>query len=71
MADEVSGKVKHVGGKIQEEVGELLGDSKMKRHGKLNQVEGEAEQDLDRAEDAVEDAATRKRAAQRAKNEDD
>jgi uncharacterized protein YjbJ (UPF0337 family) len=71
MADELNGKIKHVGGKIQEEVGELLGDKKMKREGKLSQVEGEAEQDLDRAADAVEDAALRKNAARRAKEEND
>jgi uncharacterized protein YjbJ (UPF0337 family) len=71
MADELDGKIKHVGGKIQEEVGELLGDRKMKREGKLSQVEGEAEQDLDRAADAVEDAALRKNAARRAKEEND
>lgn len=71
MADEMSGKIKHVGGKIQEEVGDLLGDKKMKREGKLSQVEGEAEQDLDRAADAVEDAALRKNAARRAKEEND
>ena len=44
MADELSGKIKHAGGKIQEEVGEFLGDKKMRREGKLSQVEGEAEQ---------------------------
>lgn len=68
MADELSGKAKHVGGKIQEEVGELLGDSKLKRDGKLNQMEGEAEQDLGRAKDAVEEAALRKNAAKDAKD---
>jgi uncharacterized protein YjbJ (UPF0337 family) len=68
MADEVSGKIKHAGGKIQEELGEFLGDKRMRREGKLSQVEGEAEQDLDRAADAVEDAAARKAAARRAKN---
>ena len=70
MADEVSGKIKHATGKIQEEVGEFLGDRKMKRDGKLSQIEGEAEQDLDRAADAVEDAALRKNAARRAKESD-
>ena len=70
MADDTNGKIKHAGGKIQEEVGELLGDRKMKRTGRLNQVEGEAEQDLDRAEDAIEDAAERKAAAKRLKRED-
>jgi uncharacterized protein YjbJ (UPF0337 family) len=71
MADDLSGKIKHVGGKIQEEAGELLGDRKLKREGKLSQIEGEAEQDLDRAADAVEDAALRKNAAQRAKEGND
>jgi uncharacterized protein YjbJ (UPF0337 family) len=69
MADEISGKIKHATGKIQEEVGELLGDKKMRREGKLSQIEGEAEQDLDRATDAVEEAALRKNAAQRAKED--
>jgi uncharacterized protein YjbJ (UPF0337 family) len=69
MADELSGKIKHATGKIQEEVGEFLGDKKMRREGKLSQIEGEAEQDLDRAADAVEDAVLRKNAAQRAKED--
>jgi uncharacterized protein YjbJ (UPF0337 family) len=69
MADEINGKIKHATGKIQEEVGEFLGDKKMRREGKLNQVEGEAEQDIDRATDAVEDAVARKTAARRAKGD--
>jgi uncharacterized protein YjbJ (UPF0337 family) len=69
MADDISGKIKHAGGKIQEEVGEFLGDSKMRREGKLSQVEGEAEQDLERAADAAEEAALRMNAAKRAKEE--
>ena len=69
MADELDGKIKHLGGKIQEEVGELLGDKKMKRDGRLSQIEGEAEQDLDRATDAVEDALARKNAAKIAKGD--
>jgi uncharacterized protein YjbJ (UPF0337 family) len=68
MADELDGKIKHLGGKIQEEVGELLGDKKMKRDGRLSQIEGEAEQDLDRAADAVEDALARKNAAKIARD---
>ena len=71
MADELKGKIKHAGGKIQEEVGEFLGDRKMRRKGKLNQMEGAAEQDIDRAADAVEDAVERKTAAQRAKRLND
>lgn len=69
MADELDGKIKHVGGKIQEGMGELLGDRKLKREGKLNQAEGVAEQDLDRAQDAVEEAAERKNTARRLKEE--
>ena len=69
MADEISGKIKHATGKIQEEVGEFLGDKKLRREGKLNQVEGEAEQDIERATDAVEDAVARKAAARRAKGD--
>jgi uncharacterized protein YjbJ (UPF0337 family) len=70
MADEMDGKIKHVGGKIEEAAGDILGDRKMKRHGKLSKVEGEAEQDLDRATDAAEDAAARANAAKVAKDED-
>jgi uncharacterized protein YjbJ (UPF0337 family) len=69
MADEISGEIKHAAGKIQEEAGEFLGDRKMRREGKLNQVEGEAEQDLDRAADAVEDASIRRNAARKAKEQ--
>jgi uncharacterized protein YjbJ (UPF0337 family) len=70
MSDDLSGKAKHAGGKIQEEIGELLGDNKMKRHGKLSQVEGEAEQDQADAEDKATDAAARKNAARVAKELD-
>ena len=69
MADELNGKIKHATGKIQEGIGDFLGDKKMKREGKLSQIEGEAEQDIDRATDAVEDAVERKNAARRAKED--
>ena len=68
MADETKGKAKHVGGKITEKVGEFLGDNQLANQGRLSQVEGEAEQDQARAEDAAADAAARKRAAQVAKD---
>lgn len=67
MADDTSGKARHLGGKIQEGLGDLLGDRELKRQGKLDQVEGRAEQDQARAEEAVLDAAARRRAAERAK----
>jgi uncharacterized protein YjbJ (UPF0337 family) len=63
MADEIKGKVQHVGGKIKEKVGDVLGDRRMERAGVLSQVEGEAEQDQARAEEEMEEAALRKHAA--------
>ena len=71
MADDISGKIKHVAGEVQEAAGDLLGDREMKRKGRLTQVEGEAEQDLERAADAAEDAAIRKNAAKRLKDQTD
>jgi uncharacterized protein YjbJ (UPF0337 family) len=68
MADDTGGKIKHVGGKVQEKVGEALGDRRMERKGRLSQVEGEAEQDQARAEDEAEEAALRKQAARREKD---
>lgn len=68
MADDTTGKIKHVGGKIEEAVGDLLGDNKLRQEGQLTQAEGEAEQDQARAERAAADAAARKRAAQIAKD---
>jgi uncharacterized protein YjbJ (UPF0337 family) len=71
MADDTSGKTTHLGGKIKEGVGDLLGDRKLKREGKLDQVEGEAEQDQARAQEAASDAAARRAAARAAKGETD
>ena len=67
MADDLNGKIKHAGGKIEEAIGEFVGDRKLTEEGRLSQVEGEAEQDQARAEDAAVDAAARKRAAKAAK----
>ena len=69
MSDETSGKVKHVGGKIKEKLGDVLGDEKLRRDGVLSQVEGEAEQDQARAEEEAEDAAVRKNAAKTARKQ--
>lgn len=69
MADEVNGKGKHLGGKLKEGIGELLGDSEIEREGRLDQMEGRAEQDQARAEEEAMDAAERRIAARRAKNE--
>jgi uncharacterized protein YjbJ (UPF0337 family) len=69
MADELNGKAKHVGGKIKEGVGDLLGDSKMKREGKLAQHEGEAEQDAARAREDLKEASEREAAARAARKQ--
>lgn len=70
MADETKGKARHVGGKIQEAAGDLLGDRKMKRQGKLAQVEGEAEQDESQAQEDADEANLRKNAARSARKLD-
>lgn len=67
MADDLTGKLTHLGGKIKEGVGDLLGDASVKREGRLDQVEGAAEQDAARAEDAMTEANARRIAAQQAK----
>jgi uncharacterized protein YjbJ (UPF0337 family) len=69
MADDLEGKATHVGGKIKEGLGELVGDRKLEREGKLDQVEGRAEQDQARAEEQARDAALRRESARQAKNE--
>lgn len=60
MADETKGKGEHVGGKIKEGLGDLLGDREMEREGKLQQKKGEAEQDEARAREKAEEARERK-----------
>jgi len=67
MADDVQGKLTHLGGKIKEGLGELLGDRSVEREGRLDQMEGRAEQDAARAEDAMLDANARRVEAKRAK----
>ena len=68
MADDASGKAKHVGGKIKEEAGDMLGDSEMEREGRLDQEEGRAEQDEARAREQADEARARKRVARDEKN---
>lgn len=69
MADEINGKGQHVGGKIKEGLGDLLGDRELEREGRLDQAEGRAEQDQARAEEEAMNAAERRIAARRAKND--
>jgi uncharacterized protein YjbJ (UPF0337 family) len=64
MADDLTGKATHLGGKIKEGLGDLLGDRQLKTEGRLEQVEGAAEQDAARAEEALLDANARRVAAE-------
>jgi uncharacterized protein YjbJ (UPF0337 family) len=68
MADDLTGKLNHLAGKVKEGVGDLLGDRQIEREGRLDQLEGAAEQDAARAEDAMMDANARRLEAQRAKD---
>lgn len=70
MADDLDGKARHVGGKIKEGVGDLLGDREMEAEGRLEQTEGRAEQDAARAEEELREAEARRIAARRAKELD-
>jgi uncharacterized protein YjbJ (UPF0337 family) len=69
MADEANGKLRHLGGKIKEGVGDLLGDRKLEQEGELDQIEGRAEQDEVRAAEAAREANARRQAARIAKGE--
>jgi uncharacterized protein YjbJ (UPF0337 family) len=66
MADDVTGNATHLGGKLKEGLGDLLGDRQMKTEGRLEQAEGVAEQDAARAERDLEEARLRKAAAEQA-----
>lgn len=67
MADDAKGKGKHIGGKIKEGAGELLGDRELEREGRLDQTEGRAEQDEARAVEEAREARERQRASKAAK----
>ncbi|QGZ41658.1 uncharacterized protein YjbJ (UPF0337 family) [Pseudoduganella flava] len=55
-SDQIKGRAKEVGGKIQEEAGELVGSSKQQAKGLKNQVEGKVQKKVGDAREAVEDA---------------
>lgn len=60
MADDVTGKATHLGGKLKEGLGDLLGDRQMKTEGRMEQAEGVAEQDSARAEEELREANARR-----------
>ncbi|MBW3570251.1 MAG: CsbD family protein [Gemmatimonadetes bacterium] len=66
MADDATGKATHLGGKLKEGLGDLLGDRHLKTEGRLEQDEGVAEQDAARAQRELQEAKLRRAAAERA-----
>ncbi|WP_256079912.1 CsbD family protein [Massilia sp. YIM B04103] len=54
--DQVKGKAKEIGGKIQQEAGELVGSSKQQAKGIKNQIEGKLQKGVGDAREAVDDA---------------
>jgi uncharacterized protein YjbJ (UPF0337 family) len=54
--DQVKGKAKEIGGKIQEEAGELVGSSKQQGKGVAKQVEGKLQKQRGDLREAVDDA---------------
>ena len=71
MADDLEGKATHLGGRIKEGLGDLLGDRKLKTEGRLDQAEGVAEQDAARAAEELREAEARRMEAVRAKELND
>jgi uncharacterized protein YjbJ (UPF0337 family) len=54
--DQVKGKAKEIGGKIQQEAGELVGSSKQQAKGVAKQVEGKLQKKVGDVREAVDDA---------------
>jgi len=53
--DQAEGKVKDIGGKIKEEVGDATGNDDMKHDGQANQVEGKVQKTVGDAKDKLSD----------------
>ena len=57
--DQVKGKAKDIGGKIQEEVGKAVGSSEQQAKGLSKQVEGKAQETLGDAKEIIKDRGNR------------
>lgn len=57
--DQVKGKAKDVGGKIQEEAGKLVGSSEQQAKGIAKQVEGKMQKGVGDVKESVKDAIDR------------
>jgi uncharacterized protein YjbJ (UPF0337 family) len=53
--DQIKGKAKEIGGKIQQEAGELVGSSEQQAKGLNKQAEGKLQKGLGDAKEAVKD----------------
>ncbi|MDL2358563.1 MAG: CsbD family protein [Pseudomonadota bacterium] len=57
--DQVKGKAKDIGGKIQEGVGKVVGSNKQQAEGLEKQVEGKLQQKVGDAKEVVKDRGNR------------
>jgi uncharacterized protein YjbJ (UPF0337 family) len=51
--DQIKGKAKDIGGKVQEEFGKVVGSSEQQAKGLANQVEGKVQEKVGDAKDIV------------------
>ena len=56
--DQVAGKLKEIGGKIQEEFGDAIDSPEQEAKGLANQVEGKVQKNVGNVRDAIDDATT-------------
>lgn len=57
--DQVKGKAKDIGGKIQEKVGDVIGSSEQQAKGLANQAEGKLQEKAGDAKDIIQDRGNR------------
>ncbi|HEX8614197.1 MAG TPA: CsbD family protein [Telluria sp.] len=57
--DQVKGKAKDIGGKIQEEVGKVVGSSEQQAKGLSKQVEGKTQETFGDAKEVLKDKGNR------------
>ncbi|NHZ35508.1 MULTISPECIES: CsbD family protein [Massilia] len=57
--DQVKGKAKDIGGKIQEEVGKVIGSSEQQAKGLSKQVEGKVQEKFGDAKEVLKDQGNR------------
>ena len=53
--DQIKGKATDIGGKIKEELGDAIGNDKMKRDGQVDQVKGKIQKGVGDVKDKLDD----------------